>query len=326
MGCGGAAPIVADDPGIPPASDGVDGVPPDPELALPDAAEPEASLQGTYLDKITIDLDPNAGPDLDNDGQGDNALGDLFTSIELLTGATNINESIAYALEDGLLNLGLVWDGIQPKTPLDQAAFNLQLILLQAPDGEPGTQNVFHADPNSFVAGTNVAKTVFKGAAVTNGQVQAAVATFHLSFPYYDVPVNVLIGKAAMDGTATTDALGIALTNGTLSGAVSANTFLDWANAYVNSEQCTCITGLQGDLIDTSQGLGPEACIAKPDAGGCSEDDESTCILFVEQCTVLMPIIAAYADIDTDADGVPDSFSALVHLEGVGATITGIPQ
>jgi hypothetical protein len=279
--------------------------------------------------ELSIELDVNAGDDLDGDGEGDNALGGMFTNIETLTGSVNVNVALANNIADGVLAVGLAWPGVEEPAvgaAMNSAGFTMIVLNLADTDGDPTTTDVYAVGPGSFVEGTNIPKTLYPGATIDNGALKAGPGSFNLGFPYYDVTMQVVMGKASVSGMATKDDAGVTLSDGRLTGAVASNSFLDWINAYVTSDWCTCLEGMHGDLIDKSLGLTAEACVAAPDSSACDADQDGVCILFADQCTLIMPVMGAFADIDTDADGVPDSFSALMHIKAKGTTITGLPE
>jgi len=284
---------------------------------------------GSIVHSLVIELDETKGADLDGDGAPDNAMGGMFTNIATLTGSADVNVAMATAIDDGLLSIGMVWPGVAAADPgalLESAGFSMYVVNLNDTDGNPATKDAYTVDPSSYQDGTNIPKTLFPGATITNGTLAAGPSSFNLGFPYYDVHMQVLMGKASVTGTVTQDTTGIALTNGQLTGAVSSRSFVDWINMFVLSEWCTCATGLNNQLLDPEAGLVKEACNADADGSACTGDDQTLCGFFVNQCTLLMPIMGAFADIDTDADGVPDSFSALMHLQGQGTLIQGLPQ
>jgi hypothetical protein len=332
--CGGST----DDPTAPgpdtTTPPGPDTTPPGPDTTTPPGPDtttppPTSSTLGSVIYELAIELDVNAGDDLDGDGEGDNALGGMFTNIETLTGSVNVNVALANNIASGILAVGLAWPGVEEPalgSPLSSAGFSLYVLNLVDFDGDPATTDVYKVGPGSFVEGTNIPKTLYPGATITNGALAAGPGSFNLGFPYYDVTMKVVMGKASVTGMATKDEAGVALSNGRLTGAVASSSFLDWINAYVVSDWCSCLKDMHGDLIDKTQGLTAEACIATPDSSACDEDEDGVCILFANQCTLIMPVMGAFADIDTDADGVPDSFSALMHLKAKGTTIAGLPE
>ena len=334
MGCGGdgaTTPPSTPDTNAPPAQD--TNTPPAPDTASPPAPDtntpPGPAGVGSIVHDLVIELDATKGVDLDGDGEVDNAMGGMFTNIATLTGSADVNEAMAAAIQDGLLNIGMAWPGVESAevgSPLNSAGFALYVVNLNDTDGDPSTKDSYSVDPSSFQEGTNIPKTLFTGATIDAGTLTAGPAAFNLGFPYYDVHMQVVIGKASFTGNVTQDENGVALSNGQLTGAVSSRSFVDWINSFVVSDWCPCATGLEQPLLDVQAGLTKDACNANANGTACTGDDETLCSFFINQCSLLMPVMAAFADIDTDADGVADSFSSLMHLQAQGTAILGLPE
>jgi len=290
--------------------------PPSPEVEI------EVPTPGSYLNHLAVDLDPTAGPDLDGDGFGNNALGALFGEIGGLLENASVNDELIHAIETGELSLGMLWPGLDPANLQNPAAFQLSVLDLQDPDGDPTTTAAFTA---ILQPGATTPGTLFQGASIVNGAFSAGPTPLPLSFPYFGVQLDLNITQTQASGTVAADAMGIAVPDGTFTGVVDMVSITDWANDFVLSPSCACLQG-SGALIDVSNGFDSSACVgtAAFNSASCTGEGgfiEAMCKFFADSCMIVVPLLAVHADIDTDGDSKPDAHSAVLHFEASGAQV-----
>jgi len=275
-------------------------------------ADYDYSAQASFVDSILLETDPTIGDDVDGDGDNDNALGSLLGQLSGFLGDTDINATLAESIDSGSIALGATWPGYSD-TSTNIDFFQLQYVT-------EGDRSEFKADPDSFLPGSKTPRIQFKNAAITGGALVAGPSTFELSFPLSDtITLDLLADSARLKGGLSSDASGVTMVDGSLSGAVPLTSVIGALNAYVASDTCACVTG--GPLVDLSQGVGPQACNANIDASACPSGD--TCGTIVGACAFVVPILAGQADIDLDGDGTKDAISLYIHLTATGTNISG---
>lgn len=294
-----------------------------PPPVSPDASQPtEQATPGSYLHHLEVDLDPNAGPDLDGDGAGNNAVGALFSEIGGLLENASVNDELANAIEGGELSLGMLWTGLDPSNLSNPIGFQLTVVDLQDTDQDPTTSASF---TTTHPPGAATPGTPFPGVSIVNGAFSAGPTPLPLSFPYFGVQLTLDITQTRASGTVAADPLGIAVPEGTFTGVVDMATVTHWANDFVLSPSCACLQG-SGALIDISNGFNADACVGTSnfDSSGCTGAGgfiEGMCKFFADSCIIVVPLLAVHADIDTDGDSKADAHSAVLHFQASGAEI-----
>ncbi len=274
------------------------------------------SSKASYINTISIETNSELGDDVDGDGDIDNALGSLLNSLSGLLGDTDINATLQESIDEGSLALGMTWPGVTD--PASDTTAALDFFQLQF--ATAGDASAFLADRDSFDRGSSTPLIRFQTASFTGGALEAGPSTFNISIPLSDtIQLALTAERARIKGDASLDALGIKLTDGTLSGAVPLVSVAEALNAYISSDNCSCVTG--GDLIDTSGGAGDLACNAL-DASNCS-GDQDICGTIVGACGIAIGIIGSELDIDLDGDGQNDALSVFIRMEAQGTVITG---
>jgi len=270
----------------------------------------DGSRLGSYIYQITVEADPEVGTDLDGDGQPNNALGPMYASLIALTGAKPMNESLAGAIAEGSLALGLWWE--QYGLDVTNAGiFDLYFLTLHWEDGLPVADDAVLDQGNPALA--------FPGASTSEGALTTGTLDVSFSFPFAETPILLEMLDTSAAGTVSVDANGVAITEGILRGVVLATSLLNWANDYLSSDACSCVD-VEHPAIDLGAGLSSAACPVGPDSTACGEEDD-LCKYLIDFCSLMLPVLGQSADMDTNGDNVNDAFSALFYFEAEGAEI-----
>jgi hypothetical protein len=254
--------------------------------------------------------DPVDGFDLNGDGDPDNALGSLLSTIGGLVGdGADLQGTVDESLADGSINVGAVFtDGIEVSET------RLHMFVLEA--NEDGT---YAAEPASFAPGTQTPQVRFNaniaGSAMTTNE-----ADFILNIPIAGLELSLVVSSARILGEVGTDGTGVTLSNGYLVGAVSVQSLVDALNGFLTSDTCTCL-GLDSAPIDLSQGA-LMACPQGVDSSACTEDSE-ICGTIIGACGLAVQVVSGSADVDLDGDGENDAISLVIGMEMEGAVIAG---
>ena len=292
--------------------DCIDGTPEDYDFNLP----------ASHFSFIFLETDVNQGADIDGDGTPDNALGALLNDLGGLLGDADLNAQLAESIDEGSLALGATWPTFSGGLA-DSNDVDIHMFALEDADGDPTTKDAFIADRDSFIEGTQSPLIQFLGASVSGGALEAGPANFQLTVPLGEIALAITITNAQIEADLTEDSLGIATSNMTMAGVVSLRSVVDALNAFLRSEQCSCL-GLEGPLIDLSLGAGPQSCVGQFDDATCAEEGQDLCSTIASACLLVMPVLDGQTDIDLNNDGSPDALSVFIRLELTGTQITGV--
>ena len=179
------------------------------------------------------------------------------------------------------------------------------------------SESSFLSDPNGCT-GTPFIK--FDQAYVEGNHLVAGPSIFGLSLPIMEFVLEVEIHNSRVEADLSYGPNGITMTNGKLGGAIPVGSVIDGLNQYA-SGGCTCLEIADGDLVTYE--ITSEAFVATCSTSitnNCEEDDP--CKMIGDMCGMAVNLIAGQADIDTDGDGVAESISIGITLEGTSAQVS----
>jgi hypothetical protein len=295
--------------------------PPADDTAEPEPSEGEFSEHFSIIDSLSI-ADGDCCFDFDNDGSPDNGLGGLLSTITGLLGdGLDINASIADAIAEGSLSV------LYEQVGLDDD-MNDELTL----NGYVGVNNgdgTYAIDPESIDEETGEPVLSF-GAEIVDGVISTEPADFFLAVPLDDLAFAFTLTQTEMVGEVSMaeDGNGLDWVNGQLGGVVSLEEFVNAFNAIGDS--CECM-GLDGAPLFTMDGENKIACSSAAQsisASACSAADGDLCEGIASNaglaCLGIGLIVSP--DIDSDENGIADSFSVGVNFTGVSAEVTGLAE
>ena len=285
--------------------------------------------------------------DYDGDGEQDNALGTLVSTLGAAAGGggdedlfAQANTAIQDNIDNGTIAVVLEHDGL---TSLDGGTFAVNFLLAE-PDGftkpDPTGNNTYKVNPASFEAGTYpLARS--EGATLEGGKVTAGPGRIALALELLGIQLDLSVEAVYIEASADAansalDGKGVALTGGKLAGLVKLQTVVDAVNK-LGKDKCGCVAGLDGgDLIVVPGGnIQDLACKTGLDGSACDSEDqfEGICKTLVENCN-FVTIIPGLADIRSDrlgqtcsatagADNPCDSISLAANFTAAGANISG---
>ena len=270
----------------------------------------------SWISSMELELDGNVGADVDGDDQIDNSLGPLLDDLGNLVGGFDVNAQFGFGIQSGELALGIGWPG--DLNTQNDTGVAVDIFDLDDTDDDPETHDAYYVNEASFLPGTQVPRTRFAGATVTGGTLEAGPAIFRLVLPFGPIALTIEIHRAVLGGSVAAHRDGIALRDGTLSGAVPWASLIAAINDFLSSPNCSCL-GLDEDLIDAQA----RRCGAV-DTSTCEAMGQQVCGTLAGACGLAVPVLAANLDIDLDGrDGV-DAFSAYLHLGAEGTDVLGL--
>lgn len=297
--------------------------------------------EATYLS--SFDIPPATGPNaccrdwgaISKNGVGktDNALGALAASVKAFVDLedqldSTVESGSFVALLDhrdlpagnGTYPMGFFLGSYEGSTDYDLAA---------AGDG------TFTCEPDSFVAGSGRPQVVYPRASLTDGHLVAADGDFSIALALVGISLVVPVSDVTLEADLTSDADGVSLTNGELSGYVKVDDFFAAYNDVV-AAACGC-AGLPGDLFtyNTTNKEWENDCRTNASvAASCTDPDEEICITLIGNgvlsdpigvCSLLGPLFPGLADIDLNGTKTEyEGLSIGLTFEGVPADVVGL--
>jgi hypothetical protein len=271
----------------------------------------------SWVSSMELEGDGNVGADVDNDGDVDNALGPLLNDISNIVPSLNVNEEFGRGIRTGELAIGVGWPG-NVDVQNDEAV-RIDVFDLVDVDDDPATHDEYYVSEASFLPGTEIPWTRFVNGEIDNGVLSAGPSIFRLVLPLGPIALTLEIQRAVLGGTVAFHNGGVALRDGTLSGAVPWVNLIGAVNSFLQSPNCSCLD-LDSDLIDPET----NSC-AQVNADECTGPQE-TCGLLVNSCGILVAILSSRLDLDLDDNGEVDAFSVFLHLGAEGTDVLGIAQ
>lgn len=284
--------------------------------------------------------------DFTGDGAPDNALGGLLDSIGGILGDTDVNGMIQSSIADGTIAILLEYVGLDAANAAADADLTMNgfygaYATFQAGGTTPDYDTAltgeghFTVDPNSFIEGTAMPLISFAGAKIQGGVLTAGPSLFTLNFPLMGMLLSASVNGTQIeaDVAANLNGKGLDFTGAKLGGYVKAEELAGAINAVLTG--CDCL-GLSTDLI-TFDPMVAEPKLAcddtaldefKANGPNCTEDEGicydigSKASIMDLVCGVGLNLLAL--DVDSDDNGLVDSISVGVRLDGVAATIDGL--
>ena len=261
--------------------------------------------------------------DFDGDGQVDNGIVDLLSSLSMFLGDVDIDVSLAEGINDGSVSIVMEAQGLDDLTDDDEVGvkgyvgyFDSEGDLLIQPgsfddDGEPLV---------NFTEGTIEGGVAHMGP--TDFQTSLPLAGFVLSLTIKDArgQADVSEGEAGY----------FDMDDGRLGGLIPFGDLIDTINLVASGCECLDLNG--GDLFELkdedSFGCGSAFDAANP---SCSDADGDLCTglaSIADQkflvCNLGVGLISP--DIDTDFNGKPDHFSVGLRFSGQADEIAGMGE
>lgn len=260
--------------------------------------------------------------DFNGDGDIDNKLGKLLATLESQFDA---NASIADAITSG--DIAILFEQVG----LDDVA-NDDDVDINGFFGDPETDydtnltgtGTFVIDEASFHEGTQVPLIQFGGGQINDNLLQAGPSLFVLNLPLLDgIELVLSIFDTQIEAVTApgSGGAGLDLTEGKLGGVVPLDQLYGALNSFAASS-CECL-GLEDEPLVSWLGEGSKAqCSKSGDGNACSAAGEDSCTTIYGACGLVTALLSA--DIDTNANGIPDAISIGLLFEGMSATITGL--
>ncbi len=284
-------------------------------LELPTDYDFEGGLF-SWVSSMELETDGNIGADVDDDGQVDNSLGPLLRDLGNLIGGFDVNAQFGESIRTGQLVLGMGWPG--DLNTQNDTGVRIDILDLDDTDDNPSTHDEYFASEASFLPGTQVPRTRFSGVAVVGGEVEAGPSIFRLVLPFGPITLTIEIHRAVLRGGLASHNGGVALRDGTLSGAVPWASLIGALNDFLRSPNCSCL-GLEDDLIDAEA----RSC-GRAQTDTCEAMGQGICGTLAGACGLAVPLLAANLDIDLDGQNGTDAFSAYLHIGAEGTDVLGL--
>ncbi len=281
---------------------------------------------GTFLNFIEV-VETNACcRDLTGDGVIDNKIGQYVSILGGIGG--NVNANIDEAVQAGQLAYVLEYANWGNETFDGDLDFR---VFLGADDDLDFADNLagmgsFFLRAESFDVAQNP-KWNFEDVTVNNGHMVARGGTLELFFPGLLDQVQMLMKNVRIEADVVPPADlasggGVALDNGTISGALDRDLFYSSMNEAANT--CTCLA--KNVFVYDAADDDYKCDIDATDEANCEFDPVSGCrFLSNRQACQFLQLASGDIDVDADGDGTVDSFSVGVRFTGIGARILG-PQ
>ncbi|MCB9665150.1 MAG: hypothetical protein H6732_13645 [Alphaproteobacteria bacterium] len=304
--------------------------------------------RGTYLHEVVIP--PAAGPQACCRDWGsasravgtDNALAAMNTFAKLAS--LDLNAELAVVIRSGSF-VPVLDHRAMPQADGD---YKLGFFLAEWAAGTTYTkastgEGEFYVYPESFRPGTGKPQVVFRKATKTGNKIHAEGGDFEIALVIQNVNLQLPVRDVTIDANIVVDTLGLAVSDGELSGYVVVDELFEAYNGLVKST-CACASGLLDgkDLFTKVGDTWQRACqphdsnpSATPPVVGvnevCDEPAEAVCenlignqIALGGACALIGGAIGDVADLDLDGDGKNEALSVGLRAQGVPATLLGL--
>jgi len=285
----------------------------DAEPAPPDMGptRPDGPISGSYLNEVSFETSEDNGADIDGDGDVDNRLGVLLETVRLFAPDLDANRKLRAAISEGTLRVGARWNGLDADQLIDGNQFEVGMIDFEpAPGYAPQARSV-HPD--------GTPRSLFSEAYIEGGILHASARELQLFFTIWDIPVVLDVAHVKLTGMVLPFIDGIGVRDGRITGGVTIESIGRFLNDFMAEPECACL-GLDGPFIDLSRGI-EEACHPDLDHTRCGPDDQASCAVLAERCTIIVPMFTSGADVDSDGDGETDALGVDLRLGALGVTL-----
>ena len=261
--------------------------------------------------------------DFDGDGQVDNGVGGLLSSLGMFLGDVDLDGSLAEAIADGSITIVLEADGLDDLENDDSV--DVRGYVGYYEDGEvliqPGS---FNEDGTPLVH-------------FTQGEVIDGVATmgpndFQTSLPLAGINLSLEVkdARGQTEVSAGSDGEHFDMTDGRLGGLIPFGDIVQTLNTVAATCECLDLEG--GSMFDLNGEDSISCSSAFDDANpSCSDSDGDLCTGLAgiaDQkflvCNIGLGLIKP--DIDTDFNGKGDHFSIGLRFEGEATEISGLGE
>lgn len=300
--------------------------------------------RGTYLHQVVI---PAAlGPQACCRDWGtaskaagiDNALAAMNQFAKLAS--LDLNAELASVIRSGSFVPVLDHRGV----PTADGDYKLGFFLA---DWAPGTSYTkastgvgeFYVYPESFRPGTGKPQVVFRSATKTGNKLHAEGGNFEVALVIQNVNLQLPVRDVTIDADLIVDTLGLAVSDGELSGYVVVDELFEAYNGLVTAS-CACAADLLGNQPLFSKSSGKWVGQCKPHDSTdtvtgvlevCDEPSEAVCENLIGDkiglggaCGLIGGAVGDLADLDIDGDGTNEALSVGLRANGVPATILGL--
>ncbi|MGB0590547.1 MAG: hypothetical protein ACPGU1_12795 [Myxococcota bacterium] len=262
--------------------------------------------------------------DFDGDGQIDNGVGGLLSSLGSFLGDVDVDGSLADAIADGSISIVLEGLGVDDLVNDDQVDVKGYVAYFDDAGDllvQPGSFNEDGTPLVHFVDGE-----------IVDGVAHMGPADFETSLPLAGMTLNLAVkdarGQTAI--SASDDGSNFDMTDGRLGGLLPFGDIVSTLNMAASACECLDLNG--GDMFDLksedSMGCSSAFNSANPN---CNDSDGSLCTGLAgiaDQkflvCNIGLGLIKP--DIDTDFNGKGDHFSLGLRFSGEATPIAGIGE
>ncbi|MFU8804100.1 MAG: hypothetical protein ACNA8W_09855 [Bradymonadaceae bacterium] len=291
---------------------------------------------GSFIEQLVIVNNRSCCYDYTGDGQNDNRIGTLLGQLQALPGMGNVNDNIAYVINQGLLSY--VFEFSNFAHPLYDPSLDLKIVLGEDTDeffaDNLAGEGSFNVLPESFKEDGTTPKWEFEQARVQNGRLIASGGSIDLTFPgllddvaisLVDVHVRARVADEAGKEPDLTAGGRVWLTTGELAGILLRDKLFESMNNAAHS--CECIQDARPVMYSYDENQDKYNCeLTDQDANRCSQAG-AECANLGDK--LICNFFAAYSenvDVDSSGDGTNDGYSVGVRFEAVGASLVGMAE